>query len=478
MVAEGQRSVAMCRHQVQFYDNDAFLLRKVCSFIVPALKGEDSAVVIATAFHLQQLRALLDAEGVDAEAVAEQLVCLDAHDTLARFMVDGLPDEQRFAAVVGGLLARLSAGGRKHVRAFGEMVAILYAKGNAAGALRLEQLWEGLFGHHAFNLLCAYPMSAFPDEGHRHAFHAICDVHSGVEPLETVENAAAKPERLHGTVARLQQAANSLERELVRRHDMEKRQAELEHLAGHDALTGLGNRRVFTDHLAQAFAGAVQTRSHLALLFVDLDGFKAVNDRFGHDTGDALLKEVAARLTQCVREGDTVCRLGGDEFTVVMEKADASQAAVLAQRIVEALGVTFMVGGQELAVRASIGISLFPDDAADVQTLVRSADRAMYRAKMPARRDLGADRRASDAAQTSPSMPDAGHDAGAAPEGIDGATLWMTVEAAATQLSLSRPHVAKLIVEKRFNNVVCRSGALPLIPSSEVSRVARELRQA
>ena len=130
----------MSRHQVQFYDTDAFLLRKVCGFIVPALKGEGSAVVIATASHLLQLRALLAAEGVDGQAVDGRLVCLDAHDTLARFMVEGLPDEQRFVAVVGGLLERLSDSGRRHVHAFGEMVAILYGEGNAEDDIAIVAL--------------------------------------------------------------------------------------------------------------------------------------------------------------------------------------------------------------------------------------------------------------------------------------------------------------------------------------------------
>src|SRR5690349_20646551 len=353
MAADGRGSTAMCRHQVQFYDNDAFLLRKVCDFIVPALKAHSSAVVIATASHMQELCALLDAEGVNGPAVADRLVCLDARDTLARFMDDGLPDEQRFGEVVGGLLERLSAGGRRQVHAFGEMVAVLYAEGNVEGAARLEQLWEERFEHHAFSLLCAYPMSAFPDEAHRPGFHAICDAHSRVAPLETVGDDAAGPDRLHDTIARLQQSANALEREIVRRGELEKALAVLEHLACHDALTGLGNRRIFTDRLAQAFARARRTERHLALLFVDLDDFKAVNDRFGHDAGDALLQEVAARLNRCVRGGDTVCRLGGDEFTVIMEDANAGEAAVLARRIVDALAETFVLGGHSVAVTAS-----------------------------------------------------------------------------------------------------------------------------
>ena len=303
----------MCRHRVQFYDNDHFLLRKVVEFVGPALTNGGSAIVVATQPHLQRLQSLLDIKGAGDEGSrlpTEQLVCLDAHDTLARFMVNGLPDKQRFVAVVGGLLARCSDDGRRRVSAFGEMVAVLYAEGNTEAASRLEVLWEGLFEDHAFALLCAYPMSAFPDAAHRQAFDAICEVHSRVEPLEPVER-AADPERVHGTVARLQQAANSLEREVRRRCESDDklqhqsaRLSELEYLVGHDSLTGLGNRRVFTERLAQAYANAQRMRSRLALLFVDLDAFKAVNDRFGHVAGDGLLKEVAERLSRCVRSGD------------------------------------------------------------------------------------------------------------------------------------------------------------------------------
>jgi diguanylate cyclase (GGDEF)-like protein len=398
----------MCRHQVQFYDSEAFLLSKVCAFIDRALQGDASAVVIATASHLQELLALLDGNGMDQQAVADRLVCLDAHDTLTRLMVDGLPDEQRFIAAVGGLLERLSDGGRRPVHVCGEMGALLYAEGNVEGAVRLERLCEGLFEHRTSSVLCAYPMSAFPDEGHRAAFHAICTAHARIEPLETVAGAAADPDWPHGTIARLQQAANSLEREIARRRELEKARAELEHLAGHDPLTGLGNRRIFTDRLEHACAKARRAASHLALVYIDLDAFKPVNDRFGHEAGDELLVEVATRLTHCVRGSDTVCRLGGDEFSVVMEDADAGQAAVLAQRIVNALAGEFVLNGQALDITASIGISLHPDDGSDVQTLLRSADSAMYRAKQLGQASHGADGRASVVAWAS-SAPADGH---------------------------------------------------------------------
>lgn len=459
---------AACGHRVQFYDDENFLLKKVSTFVDTAL-DDGGAIVIATRPHLERLETLLQRHGGERwEARSARLVRLDARETLDRFMVDGLPDEERFRTLIGRLLDEASDGGRRPVGAFGEMVALLYAEGNGEAAVRLEHLWEGLTRQWGFGLLCAYPMSAFADETHRGAFRAVCDAHSHVDPLEQMEAWTVDPDRLHRTIACLQQVANSLESELARRRAtdgvvarqaetiaaMERSQAALEALVGRDALTGLSNRRTFNDCVARAFARTERTQSRVALLFVDVDDFKALNDRFGHETGDRVLKEVGTRLSRCVRGSDTVCRLDGDEFTIVMEDAGADEAAALAQRVVDAFAEKVVLGAATIGLTVSVGIGLYPDDATDAETLIRSADKAMYRAKA-----LGKGRHAR-------------------PTTADEATHWMTVEAAALQLGLSRPHVAKLISEKRFDNVVHRHGALPLIPASEVSRVARQIRQA
>jgi len=158
--------------------------------------------------------------------------------------------------------------------------------------------------------------------------------------------------------------------------------SEMEHLAYHDALTGLPNRPLFIDRLIVSLAQASRTDQKLAVFFLDLDRFKDINDSIGHSTGDALLKSVAERIRRCVREGDTVARFGGDEFTLLIPRIDhVEDAAKIAQKILETLKIPFSIAEHELFVSTSIGISVYPTDGADPETLVRNADTAMYRAK-------------------------------------------------------------------------------------------------
>ena len=157
---------------------------------------------------------------------------------------------------------------------------------------------------------------------------------------------------------------------------------EIEHLAYHDALTGLPNRPLFVDRLIVALAQAGRADQKLAVFFLDLDRFKDINDSLGHSTGDSLLKVVAERIRRCVREGDTVARFGGDEFTLLIPRVEQIEdVAKIAQKIIETLKIPFVICEQELFVTTSIGISLFPNDGIDPETLVRNADSAMYRAK-------------------------------------------------------------------------------------------------
>ena len=165
---------------------------------------------------------------------------------------------------------------------------------------------------------------------------------------------------------------------------IERRQAEtrLRVLAHYDALTLLPNRGLFRDRLHQALSHAERHRKLVAVMFLDLDRFKTVNDTLGHDAGDVLLREVSARLRKCVREEDTVARLGGDEFTVILEQvARPEDAATVALKIVEALAPPVQLGGQEAFVTPSIGVTLFPTDGASVEILLKNADTAMYRTK-------------------------------------------------------------------------------------------------
>ena len=154
------------------------------------------------------------------------------------------------------------------------------------------------------------------------------------------------------------------------------------HLAQYDELTGLSNRNMFNQQLARAFAQARRHARPLAILFIDLDGFKNINDTLGHQAGDHVLKEVAVRLRDCLRESDTVGRLGGDEFVVLIEELPHSgHITVVAQKILAAVAKPFILQEQEFHITASIGISTYPDDGEDMQGLLKNADIAMYRAK-------------------------------------------------------------------------------------------------
>ncbi len=156
----------------------------------------------------------------------------------------------------------------------------------------------------------------------------------------------------------------------------------LHHLAYYDALTRLPNRHLFADHLRLALAQAKREHNKVALMFIDLDKFKNINDTLGHSMGDKVLIGIADRLRHSVREADTVARMGGDEFTVVLpELGEAKNARVVAQKILEGLQPPLVVEGHEFHITGSIGIALYPEDASDPESLIRNADTAMYRAK-------------------------------------------------------------------------------------------------
>jgi diguanylate cyclase (GGDEF)-like protein/PAS domain S-box-containing protein len=159
-------------------------------------------------------------------------------------------------------------------------------------------------------------------------------------------------------------------------------QEKLDHLAHHDALTALPNRLLFHDRLQHALARAAREEEQLAVLFIDLDRFKNVNDTLGHHVGDELLKQVAGALAGRLRDGDTLARLGGDEFIVLLENVDGEYGArLVADKLVAMFEQPFTVSDYELFVTCSVGVSLFPRDGADLNLLVRNADVAMYQAK-------------------------------------------------------------------------------------------------
>ena len=149
-----------------------------------------------------------------------------------------------------------------------------------------------------------------------------------------------------------------------------------------DPLTGLPNRTLLNDRFARAIAIARRHETRLALLFIDLDGFKQVNDNYGHPAGDAVLKVVSNALTNAVRASDTVSRHGGDEFLILLSDiSQQSDAAIAAEKVISALAAPARFGSHSFQIRASIGISLFPDDGEDADTIIANADAAMYRAK-------------------------------------------------------------------------------------------------
>lgn len=168
------------------------------------------------------------------------------------------------------------------------------------------------------------------------------------------------------------------------RYAIERKRSEerLTYLAQYDHLTGLVNRSLFRDRLDQAMARSKRLQQPMGLMLLDLDRFKSVNDSLGHDVGDELLKAVSDRLKSCVREVDTVARMGGDEFTIILEGVASEQSiVVVAKRITESISTVFELQGHTISIGISIGITVFPQDDHSIDELLRHADSAMYMAK-------------------------------------------------------------------------------------------------
>jgi diguanylate cyclase (GGDEF)-like protein len=211
---------------------------------------------------------------------------------------------------------------------------------------------------------------------------AVSDASHLIEAIDVgISHYVLKPVKIDKLVAAVNHCLEGIQMEKQLR-----RQAEfIRHMAYHDLLTGLPNRELFQEllHLAVAQARRHDQERHLAVLFLDLDRFKVINDTLGHTVGDQLLKEVASRLKEsCRRDRDMVARRGGDEFLILLPDIDTAQEAVrIAQKIVDSFARIFILPEHELFITTCIGISLFPDDGTDAETLVRNADMAMYRAK-------------------------------------------------------------------------------------------------
>ncbi len=204
------------------------------------------------------------------------------------------------------------------------------------------------------------------------------------------ESHGALPVHRGDEVGELARSFQDMERQISRQlAELNLSRDAMAHLAHHDALTGLPNRRMFEQRLGQVLELSRRSGRSCALLFVDLDDFKAINDTRGHAVGDLVLQAVARTIVGAVRQVDTVARLAGDEFTVLCENVDSDEAALqIVTKLQHAFEPPLDIDGEPLAVRASIGLSLFPRDAQDARTLMASADAAMYRIKQDHKRRL------------------------------------------------------------------------------------------
>jgi diguanylate cyclase (GGDEF)-like protein len=378
----------MGAHTVQFYEDDTFLIKGLSDYVGSALAGGDTAIAIATSDHLTRLEKTLASKGLlDAHGTAARgsYIRLEADKQLPLFMADGLPDEVRFRDTIGSAILDATEAHEGNLYVFGEMVALLRAYPRSPlsmparhdAAVHVERFFNSLLSHFPFTLLCAYPLSAFPAADDMATFDEVCNLHTHVHPAESY-NPDYQRDTLHRTIAGLQQQAYALSREVHDRRMVEQALREV----NIDRLTGLPNRNVFQDRLDIDIKKATRSGLPLALLFIDLDHFKEINDTRGHEAGDLLLKQVAGRLQGHVRDTDTVARLGGDEFTVTLSDLhDVFLITDIAQKICDDLARPFMVGAELAYISASIGITVYPRDAATAGELLRNADQAMYRSK-------------------------------------------------------------------------------------------------
>ncbi|MBW8899042.1 MAG: diguanylate cyclase, partial [Massilia sp.] len=380
----------MMEHTVQFYEDERFLIKGLTDYIGDALAGSDVGIAIATEAHLQalaaglRLRGLLDA---DDKALHGRFIPVDASKIVPMFIGedDQLPDEEHFRLALINIIAGAADAHPGKLFVFGEIVALLCGENGDIfqgrprheAALNVEQFFNRLMQHFDFTLLCAYPLSAFPSAAQGPVFRAICDEHSMVLPTESYDPDGQR-DALQRSIATLQQQAYALAREVRERREMERAL----HEVSIDFLTGLPNRTVFQDRLELDIKKAQRSGHPLALMFIDLDHFKEINDTRGHETGDLLLCQVAQRLRGYVRESDTVARLGGDEFTIILSDLHEVTAVTdIAQKIRADLSRPFLLGSELAYISASIGITIYPRDGASASLLLRNADQAMYRSK-------------------------------------------------------------------------------------------------
>jgi diguanylate cyclase (GGDEF)-like protein len=378
----------MNEHMVQFYEDDVFLIKGLADYIGSALASGNQGIAIATGDHLLSLEETLTARGLldgAGRATVGSYLALKAESMLPLLMENGLPNEGALRRTIGALIRRASLQDHKKIHVFGEMVAILcapshcslHATGKHAAAIRIERYFNNLQRHFNFSLLCGYPLDVFPSSADATMFDQVCALHSQVLPAESYDP-QANQQTLQRTIASLQQQAFSLSTEVHDRRQVEQALREV----NVDRLTGLPNRNVFHDRLDMDIKKAQRSALPLALLFIDLDHFKEINDTLGHEIGDLLLKQVGQRLQAYVRQTDTVARLGGDEFTITLSELNEIDTVTdVAQKICNDLARPFRLKGELAYISASIGITLYPRDGLNGSDLLRNADQAMYQSK-------------------------------------------------------------------------------------------------
>ncbi|ABB75333.1 diguanylate cyclase with PAS/PAC sensor [Nitrosospira multiformis ATCC 25196] len=247
---------------------------------------------------------------------------------------------------------------------------------------------ERIFGYQASEITGSSILALIPPERHEEEKGIMSLVKSGnrVDHFETMWwGKGKKPIDVSVTTSAVKDSdgnivgISQIARDITKRKESQKR---IEYLAHYDPLTGLPNRALLADRMKTAIENAKRYSFQLAVLFVDLDHFKLINDSLGHEIGDKLLKIVAERMRSRLRQTDTVSRLGGDEFIILLSRINAaSDAACVAEKIIAALSQPYHLEQHELGLGASIGISIYPDSGKDTSSLLRSADEAMYSAK-------------------------------------------------------------------------------------------------
>ena len=322
---------------------------------------------------------LMVVRALDSQNNSYMVECRDISNYI-KASEDARKREQRLANVLGAVRDAIitidQKGNVQSINAAGERI-FGYPKTHVLGQ-NIKMLMPKQYADHHDNYLDRYVTTGESEI-----------INSSMEFEGQHANGAIFPIEL--TVTEMREGNQRLFTGVIR--DITERKKALEkihHLAHHDALTNLPNRNLYIERVERAIYRAERSNKPLALMFVDLDKFKPINDELGHEAGDAVLKTVAERMLSCVRQSDTVARFGGDEFVAILENLDcAGSAAVVAKKVISKLTDSIPVPGDKHAtVGASIGISIFPEDGATMDELARAADEAMYAVKEEGRNNF------------------------------------------------------------------------------------------